>query len=185
MVEAPFGGYKPSPWGEGGLQVQRTSANRMRWRRTKHSSMRTPHQSAARTASPRGEAFESRSNQSSPFTQGWLSPIIPPKIAENKRIWKNSEKNQRKIKGEGGILGKFTRKFRKTAESIDLFSNYVIASAGGVIYDMDNKKIIKKNNISMDDVRMVCSYNNEEVRDIEMGDLFYYHKYHTGLVPHY
>lgn len=98
----------------------------------------------------------------------------------NQGCSKNSKKYLKRLKKLGYIIVIATgRVLRSAIEITDgaEFANYVIASSGGVIYDMDNKKIIKKNNISMDDVRMICSYNNNDVRDIEMGDLFYYHKY--------
>ena len=91
-----------------------------------------------------------------------------------------TKKYLKKLKKLGYIVVIATGRILKDAIEITdgaEFANYVIASAGGVIYDMDNKKIIKKNNISIDDVRMICSYNNEDVRHIEFGDMFYYHKY--------
>ena len=91
-----------------------------------------------------------------------------------------TKKYLKRLKDLGYIVviatGRILRSAIEITDGAD-FVNYVIASAGAVIYDMDKKKIIKKNNISIDDVRMICSYNNEDVRHIEMGDLFYYHKY--------
>ena len=45
------------------------------------------------------------------------------------------------------------------------FANYVIASTGSVIYDMDNAKVIMKKNINLDIVRKICS--NCDYNDIK------------------
>ena len=98
----------------------------------------------------------------------------------NQGCSKKTKRYLKRLKELGHIVVIATGRILKDAIEITdgaLFANYVIASAGGVIYDMDNRKILKKNNISIDDVRMICSYNNEDIRHIEMGDLFYYHKY--------
>lgn len=57
------------------------------------------------------------------------------------------------------------------------FANYVIANAGAVVYDMDNSKLIMGKSINLDDVRRICSYYNDEIKNINICDLFYHHKY--------
>lgn len=57
------------------------------------------------------------------------------------------------------------------------FANYVIASSGAVIYDMDKSKIIKKENIDLDKVKILCDNFNDDIKDINICDLFYHHKY--------
>lgn len=60
------------------------------------------------------------------------------------------------------------------------FANYVIASAGAVIYDMDNSRIINSSDISKDTVKVICdNLDYEDIKCVNICDLFYHHKYMT------
>jgi len=57
------------------------------------------------------------------------------------------------------------------------FANYVVSNSGGLIYDMDKKKIIWKSEISKRDIRLVLDNYNKEIDYITVCDLYYYHRY--------
>lgn len=99
----------------------------------------------------------------------------------NQECSRKTKKYLKKLKDMGHIIVIATgRALRSGIEITDgaEFANYVISSAGAVIYDMENSKIISKNNIDMDEVRRIYSIcNNDEIKNLEFGDLFYYHKY--------
>lgn len=56
------------------------------------------------------------------------------------------------------------------------FANYIIANAGALIYDMDNKRIVMKNDISKIDMKMICDSYNDEIDYINVCDLFYHNR---------
>lgn len=57
------------------------------------------------------------------------------------------------------------------------FADYVIASAGSVIYDKNNARVVIKKTIDMDRVKEICSCYNDEMECINVCDLFYHYKY--------
>ena len=98
----------------------------------------------------------------------------------NQECSRKTKKYLNKLKELGYIIVIATgRVLRSAIEITDgaTFANYVIANSGGVIYDMDKAKVIKRNSISKNDIRKICSYYNDDVKHIELGDLFYYNKY--------
>lgn len=57
------------------------------------------------------------------------------------------------------------------------FANYVVASAGAVVYDMDKSRVIMKKSINKDLVMNICNaFDKEEFKYINLCDLFYHHK---------
>lgn len=98
----------------------------------------------------------------------------------NRECSKKTKKYLNKLKELGHIIviatGRALRSGIEVTDGAD-FANYVISSAGAVVYDMDQKKVINKNSIDINEVRRICSCCNDDVRDMDMGDLFYYHKY--------
>ena len=57
------------------------------------------------------------------------------------------------------------------------FANYIIANSGGLIYDMDNKKVIKNNSIDKLEVRRILESYNSDMEYITLCDLYYYNRY--------
>lgn len=98
----------------------------------------------------------------------------------NQECSRKTRKYLQKLKELGYIIviatGRILRDAIETTGGAE-FANYVISSAGAVVYDMSKKKIISKKNISIQNVKRICSCYNDGVKHIEMGDLYYYHKY--------
>ena len=91
-----------------------------------------------------------------------------------------TKKYLKRLKDLGYIIVIATGRVLRSAVTITdgaEFANYVIASSGAVVYDMDNSRIVKKQNIDLKIVKEICSCYNNEIKDINMCDLFYHHKY--------
>lgn len=65
------------------------------------------------------------------------------------------------------------------------FANYVIASTGAVVYDMDKSKVVMNKGIELDDVKKICSCYNDDIKYINICDYFYHHKYMTNQNVNY
>ena len=98
----------------------------------------------------------------------------------NQGCSRKAKKYLKQLKDLGYIIVIATGRTLKSAmDSTDGadFANYIIASTGAVLYDRDNFKILMKRSIDIDDVKNICASYNEDVKYIEFGDLYYYHKY--------
>lgn len=93
---------------------------------------------------------------------------------------KKTKRYLKKLKDMGYIVviatGRILRDTVSITDGAD-FANYVISDGGGLIYDMDNKKIIEKNEISKNELRRIFDYYNEDIDYITMCDLYYYYRY--------
>lgn len=93
---------------------------------------------------------------------------------------KKTRKYLKKLKDLGYIIVIATGRLLRDAVFITdgaVFANYVISSGGAVIYDMDNRKVIQKNQIDKEEVKRICSYYNNEIKYICICDLFNYSRY--------
>lgn len=92
-----------------------------------------------------------------------------------------TKKYLKRLKKLGYIIVIATGRVLRSAVSVTdgaEFANYIIASAGSVVYDMNKSKIIMKKSISKDTVMDICnSFNEEEFKCINLCDLFYHYKY--------
>ena len=98
----------------------------------------------------------------------------------NQGCSKKTIKYLSKLKSMGYIIVIATGRMLRDAVSVTegaKFANYIISSAGAVIYDMDNSRIISKNKIEKDEVLRICSYYNLEVEFINICDLYYYNSF--------
>lgn len=98
----------------------------------------------------------------------------------NSRCTRNTKKYLSKLKDAGYIIVINTGRVLKSA--IDItdgaeFANYIIASAGALIYDMDNKKIIYKKSISKIDTKRIIDIYNKDIDYINLCDLYYHNRY--------
>ena len=57
------------------------------------------------------------------------------------------------------------------------FANYIISSAGALIYDCDKSKIVMKKTIDLKYVRYICSCYNDDFSYINICDEFNHYKY--------
>lgn len=92
---------------------------------------------------------------------------------------KKTKKYLKKLKDMGYIVVIATGRVLRSAVNITdgaEFANYVIANAGALIYDMDNYKIIKKNEIPKNEIRRICDNYNDEIRYINICDLYYHNR---------
>ena len=93
---------------------------------------------------------------------------------------RESKEYLKKLKDLGYIIVIATGRVLRSAVTITdgaEFANYVIASAGAVIYDMDSARVVMKRGIELDIVRNICDCYNDDIKDINICDLFYHHKY--------
>lgn len=92
-----------------------------------------------------------------------------------------TKKYLKRLKDLGYIIVIATGRVLRSAVNVTggaEFANYIIASAGAVVYDMDKSKIIMKKSINKDIVMDICnSFNEEEIKCINLCDLFYHYKY--------
>ena len=98
----------------------------------------------------------------------------------NQECSRKTKKYLKKLKDLGYIIVIATGRLLRDAINITdgaEFANYVIANSGGLIYDMDNSKIVRKYDISKEEVRRIFSFYNDEIDYINVCDLFYYHRY--------
>ena len=102
----------------------------------------------------------------------------------NKGCSDKTKKYLKKLKELGYIIVIATGRVLRSAFIVTdgaEFANYIIASAGSVIYDMDNSRIIKKNNIDIELVKKIClSCDKEDIKCINICDLFNHYKYITN-----
>ena len=93
---------------------------------------------------------------------------------------RNAKRYLKKLKDLGYIVVIATGRILRDAINITdgaKFANYIISNSGGLIYDMDNSKLIRKNDILKEEVRRIFSFYNDEIDYIDVCDLFYYHRY--------
>lgn len=93
---------------------------------------------------------------------------------------KKSKKYLEKLKNMGYIIVIATGRILNDAINVTdgaSFANYVIGSGGGIIYDMDNKKIIDIKKIDMKEVRRVFDIYNDDIDYITMCDMYRYNRY--------
>lgn len=93
---------------------------------------------------------------------------------------KKTKKYLNKLKDMGYIIVIATGRILRDAISVTdgaNFANYVISSGGGLVYDMDNMKIISKSVISKSEIRRVFDSYNNEIDYMTMCDLYYYNRY--------
>ena len=98
----------------------------------------------------------------------------------NGGVSRNTKRYLKRLKDMGYIIVIATGRVLGDAVKITdgaMFANYIINNSGGLIYDMDLKKIIMKKEISKDDTRRICSFYNEEIDYITICDLFNYNRY--------
>ena len=98
----------------------------------------------------------------------------------NGSVTRNTKRYLKRLKGMGYIIVIATGRVLGDAVKITdgaMFANYIICNSGGLIYDMDLKKIIMKEDISKDDAKKICSFYNEDIDYITMCDLFKYNRY--------
>lgn len=93
---------------------------------------------------------------------------------------KKTKEYLKKLKDIGYIIVIATGRVLRDAISVTdgaSFANYVISNGGGLIYNMDNKKIVCKNVISKCEIRRVFESYNEDIDYITMCDLYYYNRF--------
>lgn len=99
----------------------------------------------------------------------------------NQECSRKTRKYLKKLKDLGYIIVIATGRVLRSAVEVTNgaeFANYVVASSGAVVYDMDKSRVVMKKNINLDFVRKICSsYNDEEIKCMNICDLFYHHKY--------
>lgn len=98
----------------------------------------------------------------------------------NGGISRNTKRYLKRLKDMGYIIviatGRVLGDAVKITDGAD-FANYIISNSGGLIYDMDLKKIIMKKGISKEDARNIYSFYNDEIEYITICDLFNYNRY--------
>lgn len=57
------------------------------------------------------------------------------------------------------------------------FAHYVVSNSGGAIYDLDNRKLLKKDTISKETAKSILDFYNEDIAYFEFNDLLYHNKY--------
>ena len=93
---------------------------------------------------------------------------------------KKSKKYLSKLKDLGYIIVIATGRVLNDAINVvdgASFANYVISDGGGIVYDMDKKKIIDIKKIDMNEVRRVFDIYSSDIDYITMCDMYYYNRY--------
>jgi len=93
---------------------------------------------------------------------------------------RNTKRYLRRLKDIGHIIVIATGRVLGDAVKITdgaLFANYIICNSGGLIYDMNLKKIIMKEDISKEDTKRICNFYNDDIDYITICDLFNYNRY--------
>lgn len=102
----------------------------------------------------------------------------------NKECSNKTKKYLKRLKDLGYIIVIATGRVLRSAVTVTggaEFANYIVASAGSVIYDMDKSKIVMRNNIDIDLVKEIClSCDKEDIKCINVCDLFNHYKYITN-----
>lgn len=92
-----------------------------------------------------------------------------------------TKKYLKKLKDLGYIIVIATGRVLRSAVTITdgaEFANYVIASSGAVIYDMDKSRVVVKKQISKDIVKEICdNCSVEDIKEINICDLYYHYNY--------
>lgn len=97
---------------------------------------------------------------------------------------RNTKKYLDKLKNLGYVIVIATGRVLGDAVSVTdgaSFANYVISSSGGLIYDMDKKKIIFKNEISKSEIKRIIGYYNDDIDYVTMCDLYCYNRYGSNI----
>lgn len=98
----------------------------------------------------------------------------------DKKISSKSKEYLIKLKNEGYVIVIATGRVLNSALGVTegaLFADYVVGSAGGIIYDRNNNKILYEKNISKDTLKKVLKIYNEDINYISVCDSKLYYKY--------
>lgn len=99
----------------------------------------------------------------------------------NKECSNKTKRYLKRLKDMGYIIVIATGRVLRSAVMVTggaEFANYIVASAGSVVYDMDKSKIIMRNNIDLKLVKKIClTCDKEEVKSVNICDLFNHYKY--------
>lgn len=98
----------------------------------------------------------------------------------NSSCSKKSKEYLLKLKNMGYIIviatGRILRDAINVSDGAD-FANYIISSGGGLIYDMDNSRIVDDNSINKVEIRRILDSYNDDIDYITMCDIYYYNRY--------
>ena len=97
---------------------------------------------------------------------------INKKCSEETQIYLQKLKQEENVIATGRILNSAIRVTEGAT-----FANYIIADAGGMIYDMTNKKEIQKVNISRKNIKKICSFYDDNFKYINLCDTKFCHRY--------
>lgn len=101
-------------------------------------------------------------------------------LNSDKKVSDEAKRYLKSLKEQGHIIviatGRILRSAIDVTDGAD-FANYVVGSTGGVVYDLDNKKVLFMNEISKENINKVCSIYSDDIDRIELCDLDYYHIY--------
>ena len=99
----------------------------------------------------------------------------------NHECSRKTRKYLKKLKDLGYIIVIATGRVLRSAVEVTNgaeFANYVVASAGAVVYNMDKSMMVMEKKINLNLVRKICSnYNQDEIRCMNICNLFYHYKY--------
>lgn len=98
----------------------------------------------------------------------------------DKKISLKSKEYLMKLKEEGYIIVIATGRVLNSALDVTegaMFADYVVGSAGGIIYDRNNNEIIYEKNISKETLKKVLEIYNEDINYISVCDSKLYYKY--------
>lgn len=102
-------------------------------------------------------------------------------LTMNKECTKRTQKYLKRLKDLGYIVVIATGRVLRSAVGVTngaKFANYVIASSGAVIYDMDRARVVSSSNIKLDIIKEMCSScDSNDITCINLCDLFYHYKY--------
>lgn len=98
----------------------------------------------------------------------------------NSSCSKKSKEYLLKLKNMGYIIVIATGRILRDAINVSDgagFANYIISSGGGLIYDMDNSRIVDDNSIDNGEIRRILDSYNDDIDYITMCDIYYYNRY--------
>lgn len=101
-------------------------------------------------------------------------------LNNDKKVSYESKKYLEQLKDEGNIIVIATgRSFKSAFLATDgaFFANYIVSSAGGVIYDNDNKKVLKRALIPSKTAQEILGLYHSNVEYMEFIDLFEYNRF--------
>ena len=102
----------------------------------------------------------------------------------NKECSNKTKKYLKKLKDLGYIIVIATGRVLRSAVVVTggaEFANYIVASSGSVIYDMDKSRVVMRNNIDLELVKKIClNCDKEEIKCVNICDLFNHYKYITN-----